>query len=277
MQSGKDHIIEEEKGRIMTQMENFRKEVNFRDLGGYRAADGRKIRNGLLYRSGALGLMNPEELAFFRNLGIRTILDFRSKKACRELPDPEIDGCEQIQMCAAFENFRDDLNDSPREFYEMLIDEDQHGNMIATVVSSIHASLVYSNEAYKEMFRKLVNNEVPLLFHCSQGKDRTGIGAILIMLALGIDEEQIRYDYLLSNEYRKTLIEKKMQSMKLLHRFSSNVKTAILAAEGVLPEAVHMILAEILERYGNYDHFLFCEYGLTQDDLEELRELYLEP
>ena len=63
MQSGKDHIIEEEKGRIMTQMENFRKEVNFRDLGGYRAADGRKIRNGLLYRSGALGLMNPEELA----------------------------------------------------------------------------------------------------------------------------------------------------------------------------------------------------------------------
>ncbi|MBR3356682.1 MAG: tyrosine-protein phosphatase [Solobacterium sp.] len=261
----------------MTQLEHFRKEINFRDLGGYCAADGRKIRSGLLYRSGAPGLLSPEELEHFRNLGIRTILDFRSSKACAELPDPVIEGCEQIQMCAAFENFRDDLNDSPREFYEMLIDEDQHGNMAATVVSSIHASLVYSNEAYKLMFRKLLDNAVPLLFHCSQGKDRTGIAAILIMLALGIDEDQIRSDYLLSNEYRKPLIDKRMQSMKLLHRFSENIKTAILAAEGVLPEAVHMILAEILERYGTYENFLLQEYDLTEEDLTKLRDLYLEP
>jgi protein-tyrosine phosphatase len=261
----------------MTQMENFRREINFRDLGGYRAADGRKIRSSLLYRSGAVGLMNAEELGRFRSLGIRTILDFRSAKAAAELPDPVIEGCEQIHICAAFENLRDDLNDSPREFYEMLVDEDQLGNVTATVVSSIHASLVYSNEAYKLMFRKLLNNEVPLLFHCSQGKDRTGIGAILIMLALGIGEEQIRYDYLLSNEYRRSFIEKKMQSMKLLHRFSDNIRTAIMAAEGVLPEAVHMILAEILERYGTYERFLFYEYGLSAADLDRLRDLYLEP
>ena len=259
----------------MTDIRGFRREMNFRDLGGYVSKDGRKIREGVLFRSAALGLMNEEELSLFRTLGIRTILDFRSRKTGRELPDPVFEDCELISMPAAFENLRDDLNDSPKEFYEMLIDEDQHGNMIATVVSSIHASLVYSNEAYRQMFRKLLAGDVPLLFHCSQGKDRTGIAAILIMLALGIDEEQIRSDYLLSNEYRKELIEKRLDSMRLLHRLSGNIRTAIMAVEGVLPEAVHMILAEILERYETYENFLLREYDLREEDLRILRDRYL--
>ena len=232
--------------------EEFRRELNFRELAGYIAQDGRKIRSGMLYRSAALGLLNREERDLFRRLGIRTILDFRSRRAVRELPDPVFENCEQIAMCAAFENFREDLNDSPREFYQMLVDEDQQGNIIAAVVSSIHASLVYSNEAYRLMFRKLLNSEAPLLIHCSQGKDRTGIGALLIMLA-----------------------EKRISSMRLLHKLSDNVRTAILAVEGVLPEAVHMILAEIRERYGTYENFLLHEYALQKEDLEKLRNLYL--
>ena len=133
----------------MPVLEGFRPETNIRDLGGYESIDGRTVKYGLIYRSCALGLLNPEELILFRQLGVRTILDFRSHKKCALFPDPVFEDCEQISVCAAFENFRDDLNDSPKEFFEMLIDEDQHGNMIATVVSSIHASLVYSNEAYK--------------------------------------------------------------------------------------------------------------------------------
>ena len=260
----------------MAAVEGIRREINFRDLGGYTAEDGRRIRSGVLFRSGALGLLNAEERDLFRDLGIRTILDFRSRKACEELPDPVFEGCEQLRMCAAYENLREDLNDSPREFFEMLVDEDQHGNLIATIVSSIQASLVYSNEVYKAMFRKLLDRKVPLLFHCSQGKDRTGIGAILIMLALGIDEEQIRHDFMLSNKYRETLIEKRLRSMRLLHRFSENVRTAVMAVEGVLPEEVHMILAEILERYGTYENFLFHEYDLKEEDLKQLRDFYLE-
>ena len=260
----------------MLVLEGFRPEMNIRDLGGYESIDGRTIRYGLIYRSGALGLLNPEELILFRKLGIRTILDFRSHKKSTLLPDPVFEDCEQISVCAAFENFRDDLNDSPKEFFEMLIDEDQHGNMIATVVSSIHASLVYSNEAYKLMFKKLLNKDVPLLIHCTQGKDRTGIGAILVLLALGINEKQIIYDYLLSNEYRKPFIDKLRKSTGILHWLSENVETAIMAVEGVIPEAVHMILAEIQERYDTYENFLFHEYDLTEDDLNNLRNFYLE-
>ncbi|MBR2761739.1 MAG: tyrosine-protein phosphatase, partial [Solobacterium sp.] len=60
------------------------------------------------------------------------------------------------------------------------------------------------------------------------------------------------------------------------HKLSDNVKTAILAKEGVLPEAIHMILAEIQQRYDNYNNFLLEEYSLTEDDLNSLRDYYLE-
>lgn len=260
----------------MANLESFRKELNLRDLGGYKSEDGRTVKYGLLYRSGALGLFTKEELGSLKEFNLRTVIDFRSKKKCQELPDPEIENCEIICTCAAFENIRDDLNDSPGEFYQMLIDEDQHGNLAATVISSIHAALVYSNVAYECMFKVLLEKRVPLLFHCSQGKDRTGIAAILIMLALGIDEKQIRYDFMLSNTYRKEIIDKKLHDTRLLHKFSDNIRTAIQAVEGVLPEAVHMILAEILERYGTYENFLLKEYKLSEDDLTELRNYYLE-
>lgn len=260
----------------MTAVEGFTPEMNLRELGGYRAKDGRTIRKGLLYRSAALGLLNAQELERFKELGIRTIIDFRSRKACIQLPDPVFENCEQIFTCAAFENLRDDLNDSPREFFQMLIDEDQHGNFTATMISSIQAALVYTNEAYKVLFRTMKDRKVPLLFHCSQGKDRTGIAAILIMLALDIEEDQIRYDYLLSNEYRRSFIDKRMNSTRLLSSRSENFRTAVTAVEGVIPEAVHMILAEILERYGTYENFLFHEYDLNETDLADLRNYYLE-
>ena len=63
--------------------------------------------------------------------------------------------------------------------------------------------------------------------------------------------------------------------MRLLHRLSGNIRTAIMAVEGVLPEAVHMILAEILERYETYDNFLLREYDLREEDLRILRDRYL--
>lgn len=260
----------------MAEISGFRKELNFRELGGYTTIDDRTIKKGLIYRSGALGLMNEEELALFKSLRIRTIIDFRSKKRRDALPDPVFDSCEQIQTCAAFENIREDLNYSVKEFFRMLVDEDQHGNLASVWVSSIHASLVYSNEAYKEMFRRLLNRETPLLIHCTQGKDRTGIGAILILLALGVNEKQIEYDYMLSNEYRKEIIQKKIQSCGPLPDLSENFETAVIAKEGVIPEASHMILAEIQERYDTYEAFLYQEYGLCEEDLSSLREYYLE-
>ena len=260
----------------MKKQNNFRRELNFRDLGGYKSVDGRTVQHDIFYRSCALGLFNEDELQELASYDLKTILDFRADMAVKMLPDPEIEGAQYVHTCAAFENIGEDLNHSPKEFISMLVDEDQKGNAVSTVVSSILSSLVYSNEAYKTMFRILMEEKTPLLFHCSQGKDRTGIAAILIFLALGVPEKQIISDYMLTNEHRQVFIDKKMNTFKIASRLSSNVSQAILAVEGVIPESIHMLLAEILERYDSYEEFLYQEYDLTQDDLDYLRDLYLE-
>lgn len=254
----------------------IREELNFRDLGGYKSLDGRTVQHDIFYRSCALGLFNEQELRELELLDLKTILDFRADRAVKNLPDPKIEGAQYVHSCAAFNNIGEDLNYSPKEFFSMLVDEDQKGNMISSVVSSVLSSLVYSNEAYKTMFRILMKEKTPILFHCSQGKDRTGIAAILILLALGVSEKQIIEDYMLTNRHRKVFIDKKLKTFRIPSGLSTNVSQAIYAVEGVIPESVHMLLAEILERYDTYEEFLYREYDLTENDLENLRDLYLE-
>ncbi|MBR2760970.1 MAG: tyrosine-protein phosphatase [Solobacterium sp.] len=72
----------------MTAVKGFRPEINFQDLGGYTAIDGRAVRNGLLYRSSAPGLMNEEELNLLRDMSIHTMMDFRSRKDVKSFPIP---------------------------------------------------------------------------------------------------------------------------------------------------------------------------------------------
>ena len=76
---------------------HFRKNINFRDLGAYTGADGRRIKPGLLYRSGGLYFMNEEELAFFRTLGVRYVMDLRTRAEADAQPDPVLDGITYLQ------------------------------------------------------------------------------------------------------------------------------------------------------------------------------------
>ena len=75
------------------------------------------------------------------------------------------------------------------------------------------------------MFDLMLRERTPMLFHCTQGKDRTGVAAILIMLALGVDEETILDDYVLTNKYRRKLIESSLNKHRILTRISKNARS----------------------------------------------------
>ena len=255
----------------------MRKEMNFRDLGGYRTIDDRMIKRGLIFRSAAPGLMNDEEIGELNRLGLRTILDFRGDKQVRKLPDPVLPGAVYIHECAAFRNIGEDLNYSPYDLIEMLADEDQHGSTAASAaVASYTAALAYTNRAYEVMFDTLMAGEVPMLFHCTRGKDRTGVAAMLVMLALGVNETTIIEEYVKTNESFQEAIDRRVRE-GFLSRISANYRTLMTVMEGVLPESATMFLAEIQERYDNYETFFEKEYRLTPKDLESLRDRYLEP
>ena len=228
-------------------------ELNIRDLGGLAAKDGRHVKSGLLFRSSALAFFDEEELEPVRNLGIRTILDFRALKGIQKDPDPQLEGAVYYNKCAAFQNFLDDLN-SPGELASLIFDEDQAGNAIDVLVSSYTASLAFSNESYKFMFDCLLAGEAPMLFHCSNGKDRTGVAAMLILLALGIPEEIV----------------------KLLTGRLGNARSFFTMVGGVLPQSADMLLSEILERYGTFENYMEKEYGFDREILKKFRDMYLE-
>lgn len=250
-------------------------ELNIRDLGGLAAKDGRHVKSGLLFRSSALAFFDEEELEPVRNLGIRTILDFRALKGIQKDPDPQLEGAVYYNKCAAFQNFLDDLN-SPGELASLIFDEDQAGNAIDVLVSSYTASLAFSNESYKFMFDCLLAGKAPMLFHCSNGKDRTGVAAMLILLALGIPEEIVKEDYMQSNISRQLEIDELMERFKLLTGRLGNARSFFTMVGGVLPQSADMLLSEILERYGTFENYMEKEYGFDREILKKFRDMYLE-
>lgn len=249
--------------------------LNIRDLGGLPAKDGRRVKKGLLFRSSALSFFDKDELEPVRKLGLKTILDLRAASGVEKSPDPVIEGATYYNYCAAFENILDDLN-SPLDLASLLFDEDQQGNVIEVLVSSYTASLAFSNDAYRFLFECLIKGEVPLLFHCSNGKDRTGVAAMLILLALGVDAQTVTDDYLQSNNNRRLAIEDLKERFQAVSGISTNVTSFLTMIEGVLPESADMMISEILEKYGTYENYMEQEYGFDEKTLNKFRDLYLE-
>lgn len=259
----------------MKTIEMLPPERNIRDLGGFKTKDGRYVRKGLLIRSSALAFFDEEELKPVRRLGLKSILDFRSEKGAKKNPNPPLEGAEYFNKCAAFQHFPDDLN-SPKELASLIFDEDQAGNITDVLVSSYTASLAFSNEAYRFMFDRLLMGKAPLLIHCSNGKDRTGVAAMLILLALGVSEEDAKADFLRSNESRKSVIDGLMKKYEILSSRSDNARSFLTMIGGVLPESADMMMSEILERYGTYENYMEKEYGFDEEKLKKLKDMYLE-
>ena len=248
--------------------------LNIRDLGGLQAADGRHVKKGLLYRSSALYFFDEKELEPVQALGLRMILDFRAESGARKRPDPSLDGVEYYNKCAGFQNMIEDLN-SPAGLASLLFDEDQKGNTIEVLVSSYMASLAFSNESYRFMFDSLLSGMAPLLFHCSNGKDRTGVAAMLILLALGVPEETVRADYLQSNVSRRAEIEALMKKYKVRTDKMNNPRSFLTMVGGVLPQSADMMMSEILEKYGTYENYMAKEYDFDEEKITRLRDMYL--
>ena len=136
--------------------------------------------------------------------------------------------------------------------------------------TDLYKQMPFGNPAYHELFRLLEEHRVPLLFHCTCGKDRTGIAAMLVLLALGVSREDAIADYMLTNVYRKAIIDKFMQDKP------ANQYDLLLPVEGVSESMGAGSIDVLLEKYPSYEAYFEAEYGLTPARLAALRDFYLE-
>ncbi len=255
----------------MSDILGIEKKRNLRDLGGYKTQNGKHVKKGYFFRSSRLMDFDQAELEILNSLHIKKIYDLRSKEEVKDVPDPELQGAEYIHSSAAARADGTEVNFSPAALIAENVYSKESNDEFT---HKVYGNLPFSY-AYKRMFEDIVAGNVPILFHCSAGKDRTGIAAILILLALGVDEETAMYDYMLTNEYRKEYIERFKKDFPLT-KLDGELAGMLLAYEGVTYTNADYSLKRIKEKYENYDEYFEKEYNLDKDALQRLRDLYTE-
>lgn len=237
--------------------------TNFRDIGGYKTVDGLQVKRGLFYRSAPVVFQNEKERAEFARLKIKTILDLRSSMEIKAAPDERIDGCTYIACSAILE---ESIGGGNFDMADLI----QKGNLslLAGYVEAIYKQLPFQNKAYHILFDLLRKGQTPVVFHCSAGKDRTGFAACLILKTLGVPDETIMQDYMLSNVYRKE------ENEKILARFpqAADVEGLLTVKEDYLQSSLNAVT----EKYGTFNNYLSAEYGITETETELFKRMYLE-
>ena len=251
----------------------FRNEMNVRDLGGYITKDGRKVRKRLLIRCAAPGEMDAGELETFAQLGIVSLMDFRSGSERAKLPDPIGVSEEYYPISAVKIDDDTEVDYSPAALIKMVLRQ-KGRDKVGSLVRGFYVQTLFDNGAFRKMFELLLEHRVPMAFHCSAGKDRTGVAAILILLALGVDEKTAREDYMLTNRYRRDLLKAEYEKHRILNRISRNMRDVSTLSQGVFSETVDAIYDAIADKYGDIDTYFEEEYGLGHTEREKLRRMY---
>ena len=250
---------------------------NFRDLGGYETADGKTVKWGKLYRSGVLTNLTSDDYEYLRNREISTIVDFRSTDERANEPT-------NWQAGSVMELTWDyDMGNWEQEFAKVMSKPDFGKEDLVKMMDKGYIGLVHQQTpAYRTMFQKLIESDDPLLFHCSAGKDRTGIGAALILTALGVDRETVKKDYMLSNETLKG------SNMMQLPEDASEKEKRMFAFFSQLPQDVRQVLAgvelswletafaEMERQHGSVEAYIEKELDVDQRELALLRSRLLQ-
>ncbi|HCI4546218.1 TPA: tyrosine-protein phosphatase [Klebsiella quasipneumoniae subsp. quasipneumoniae] len=220
--------------------------INFRDLGGQRAADGRRVRSGKLLRSGALNRLTAEDLDHLDTLPLSRVLDYRDPGEVQRTPDKL----------------------SPLTHYLNAPANPPIGEVNAKVTELNAATLNALNgeqfmlQLYRQLAAWLTTPfDGALLQHCAVGKDRTGVGCALTLFAVGCDSETVMEEYLLTHGML-TQVEAWMLEMlgnDLTAQGRQSLADILTVKESYLAAA----LSAIQQRYGNVDAWLAEEYQLT--------------
>lgn len=244
--------------------------INFRDIGGLKTTDGRYVKWGKIFRSAELKDLSDEDKQSFKDLHIKTIVDLRSDKEIEEAPDdyPENAGIHWIHNPLGVGNPA-----KMDSLFDIIRKADPESNVGADFMVDANRNFpTYGQECVKTTFDILLNNETPMVFHCTAGKDRTGYTSALILSALGVDRETITQEYLASNYYR---FGENESSLKKAAQFYGIDHRVLRPMMDVRKEYIQAAFDVIDNQYGGVENYLKTEIGLTDNDLQALRNQYL--
>lgn len=242
---------------------------NFRELGGYEAKDGRRIKSGLLYRSGNLSRLTESDKKVISNLGITNICDLRDDDEIEKHPDPVMEGVKWNHVPIINDEKAIRQAGDLGQFQNELI-HSKPGEMLV----GLNRRMVANTTAFERIFRLLLAEpEKPMLFHCMAGKDRTGAVAALLLSALGVDRGVIEADYLYTNNN----LDEMQKGFKAIGYTMPDFidKEVVVALYEARIEYIRAFFDEIELQYSGMESYMLNGIGLTKEELELLRNRLL--
>jgi Protein tyrosine/serine phosphatase len=251
--------------KIMKRILNLEGAINLRELGGYKTTDDKQIKYNKLLRSGDISNLPSDSLNYLKNYGLKYVIDFRS-------------GDEQLTW-----------SDQRTNFYQIYSDPvyplKGNGDKLASALNNTRSYLgmiyqsvlldTYGQQAYSLFFKYLLENDQDhnsVLFHCAAGKDRTGMAAILVLKALGVDEETITKDYLLTN----LMYSDPVTIAKTLNDDKGNQDINKMNMTKADLESITSVFAAIKHYFGSFENYLDKALNVDSSKLEKLKSIYLE-
>ena len=253
---------------------------NTRDLGGLPAADGRRIKPALLLRSGALHKATEEDLArLLADYHLEGVVDFRTELERDKEPDPR-----ELMEGVVF-------YDLPALSGETM--GITHGAGLAKDMKALEAVKAQPHEMVKKMYPEILLGDAGLvayrsllnvllesdggavLWHCTEGKDRAGLGAVVVERALGVPEPDVRADYLATNLFSRTRAEGILDALAVKLPALRGVDADVDAFFYAYPDYYDAAMGAVTDAFGTFDAYLTEALDFGPEKQAALREKYL--
>ena len=234
---------------------------NFRDIGGYLNQDGRRVKKGLYFRAGRQDRMTNKDLAQLSDLNISTQIDLRKKEEVLDQGRGPLEdmGAKYINISVIPEGGSEKLN-------KLVGDTGISGKRYL-------GYLEFGPTSWLRLFGILAEEEnLPVLLHCTAGKDRTGVSTAFLLSVLGVSRDIIEADYLLTNldtERQADFIESTVGYPEGYNR------EKMISIAGVPKDAMKDFLDGVESKWGSVVEYLE-KIGVTQEQMDQVRLNFLE-
>ncbi|MBR2591986.1 MAG: tyrosine-protein phosphatase [Oscillospiraceae bacterium] len=252
--------------------------TNARDMGMYETADGTAmVRPGIFLRTGRINAPAAGDIEKLTELGIRLVYDLRSddeKERAKDTPIPGAIMAGKPMNDAMEVTKRQRREHLPFAQFIRMPYEEYHRSGIEETAEN-YRKVPFGNPALQEFMQLLLEGNAPALFHCSAGKDRTGITQAVILMALGVPDEAIIYDYLLTNEFMASIRNALWLEHSPGHEDPEGLKKILEWLFAIREEYIRSTLDEIDRRYESREEYLLREIGFDAEKTGRFRKLYL--
>ena len=238
---------------------------NFRDV-----AIGPKMKKNLLFRCAKLSTLNNEDIVKLENIKPYAIIDFRDPKEIKKAPDNLSES-----LFKKYVSLPISANTLNRMVSEKNIQGDNRLTYEKVMEESYKLYLNNHKHVWKEFINILLNsNSNPIIFHCSAGKDRTGIASYIIQSLLNSSIELIYENYLLSNQLLSSIAATAEQTTSSKNDDLKITNVMLKALGKVKKSYLNSSIYEIKEKYQTLEMYIFNELGFNENDIKKLIKLY---